>query len=125
MKKIGCATIVMLLLVAACLWKAGGLEALGQMPSHTGPTIPPSCVAVGQPRLDAHHTVQLVRCGQAFQVVGSEDQGPTYVAALSPWFPAGTIASLADATFPFQHCLKVYVLRPKGESPVLVGLDSC
>jgi len=125
MKKIGCATIVTLLLVAACLWKAGGLPAFGQTPAHTGPTIPPSCVAIGQPRVDAHHTVQLVRCGQAFQVVGSEDQGPTYVTALSAWFPAGNIASLAYATLPFQHCVKVYVLSPRGETPVLIGLDKC
>jgi hypothetical protein len=66
-----------------------------------------------------------VRCGTQFQVLGREDQGPTYVTALSPWFAAGTTAFLAYATFPFKRCLKVYILRPAGERPVLAGLDTC
>ena len=123
MKKLGCATLLMALLVLACIAKATMLEA--QQPTVTPPTIPASCVAVGQPRLDAHHSIQLVRCGSQFQVLGREDQGPTFVTALSIWFPAGNIASLAYTTFPFKHCLKVYVLRPAGEPPALVGLDKC
>jgi len=125
MKKLGCSTLLMVLLVLVCLWKAGVLEAQERAPTPTTPAIPPSCVAVGQPRSDPHHSVQLVRCGTQFQVVGREDQGPTYVTALSPWFAAGTTASLAYATFPFKRCLKVYILRPAGERPVLAGLDTC
>jgi hypothetical protein len=123
MKKLGCATLLVLLLVLACVAKATILKA--ETPVVTAPAIPASCVAVGQPRMDAHHTVELVRCGSQFQVLGREDQGPTYVTALSPWFPAGNLASLAYATFSWKHCLKVYVLRPAGEAPVLVGLDKC
>ncbi|MFL5657723.1 MAG: hypothetical protein ACJ8CB_26525 [Ktedonobacteraceae bacterium] len=123
MKKLGCATLLMVLLVLACVAKATLLKA--QEPAVTTPAIPASCVAVGQPRMDAHHTVQLIRCGTQFQVLGREDQGPTYVIVLSAWFPAGNIASLAYATFPLKHCLKVYVLRPTGEPPALVGLDKC
>ena len=96
-----------------------------QAPDLATPTIPASCVAVGQPRMDPHHSVQLVRCGNQLQVLGRQDQGPTYVTTLSPWIQAGTLAALAYATFPFEPCLKVYVLRPTGESPVLVGLDKC
>ena len=55
MKKLGCATLLMVLLVLACLWKAGMLEAQGRAPTQTNPAIPPSCVAVGQPRSDPHH----------------------------------------------------------------------
>ncbi len=123
MKKLGCATLLMVLLVLACVAKAALLKA--QEPTVTTPAIPASCVAVGQPRMDAHHTAQLIRCGTQFQVLGREDQGPTYVIVLSAWFPAGNIASLAYATFPVKHCFKVYVLRPTGEPPALVGLDKC
>jgi hypothetical protein len=122
--KIGCAVVLVILLILACLWKAGVLQAY--MPTtQTGPAIPPSCVAVGQPHTDTHHTLQLVRCGRQYEVLGQQDQGPTYVTALSAWFQAGTIGSLAYANFPFQPCVKVYVLYPRGESPVLVGLDKC
>ena len=123
MKKLGCATGLSVLLVLACVVKATLLQAHGpQLPT---PTIPASCVAVGQPRMDPHHSVQLVRCGSQLQVLGRQDQGPTYVTTLSPWIQAGPIAALAYATFPFEPCLKVYVLRPTGERPVLVGLDKC
>jgi hypothetical protein len=120
MKKLGCVTG---LAVLACVVKASMLQAHG--PQLPAPTIPASCVAVGQPRMDPHHSVQLVRCGNLLQVLGRQDQGPTYVTTLSPWIQAGTLAALAYATFPFEPCLKVYVLRPTGESPVLVGLDKC
>ena len=123
MKKLGCATGLAVLLVLACVVKATMLQAQG--PKLATPTIPASCVAVGQPRMDPHHSVQLVRCGNELQVLGRQDQGPTYVTTLSPWIQAGTLAALAYATFPFEPCLKVYVLRPTGESPVLVGLDKC
>ncbi len=123
MKKLGCVTLLTVLLVLACMVKATLLQAQG--PKLATPTIPASCVAVGQPRMDPHHSVQLVRCGSELQVLGRQDQGPTYVTTLSPWIQAGPIAALAYATFPFEPCLKVFVLRPTGESPVLVGLDKC
>jgi hypothetical protein len=123
MKKLGCVTLLTVLLVLACIVKANLLQAHG--PALATPAIPASCVAVGPPRLDPHHSIQLVRCGNQWQVLGRQDQGPTYVTTLSPWIQAGTIAALAYATFPFEPCLKVYVLRLRGESPVLVGLDKC
>jgi len=123
MKKLGCVTLLMVLLVLACVVKATLLQAHAL--DLATPTIPASCVAVGQPRMDPHHSVQLVRCGNQLQVLGRQDQGPTYVTTLSPWIQAGPIAALAYATFPFEPCLKVFVLRPTGESPVLVGLDKC
>src|SRR2546423_15643117 len=94
MKKLGCATLLMVLLVLACLWKAGMLEAQGRAPTQTNPAIPASCVAVGQPRSDPPHSGQLVRWGTQFQVVGRGNQGPPYVTAPRPWFSPGTTASL-------------------------------
>ncbi len=90
MKKLGCVTLLTVLLVLACMVKATLLQAQG--PKLATPTIPASCVAVGQPRMDPHHSVQLVRCGNELQVLGRQDQGPTYVTTLSPWIQAGTLA---------------------------------
>src|SRR5205823_3221964 len=61
MKRLGCVTLLMVLLVLACVVKATLLQAHAL--DLATPTIPASCVAVGQPRMDPHHSVQLVRCG--------------------------------------------------------------
>src|SRR5207253_9405189 len=119
MKKLGCATLLMVLLVLACVVKASMLQA--HSPTLPTPTIPASSVAVGQPRMDPHHSVQLVRSGSQLQVLGRQDQGPTYVTTLCPWIQAGPIAALACATFPSAPCLHVYALPPPGATPARVS----
>src|SRR5947209_2621791 len=59
------------------------------------PSTPASYVAIELPQMDRQHSLQLVRSGNELQLVGHQDQGPTYVTTLSHWIQAGTLAALA------------------------------